>query len=260
MCRSIAADLVGVPSGHPEAAGRRSIASGADPGCPQTVILGAPVCWSNSAEAMNVHGKPKMDAPARPQCSPRSSTRTLLAVIPGCREIEQVGDEYRGPIALRLPGVVGTYRTVVRLVDTDAPRTGGWRATSTGALGTIRGRAHVPPRRGGRRDGGRVRGPAAIDGPLARLDGRFVEGLAARSIARAWATWRLAASGRLPRTRAGVRATDGGSDMTVRAYLLPRLAARGARPARDHGPDVLVIAGGTVAMPLINDGSRCRRR
>ena len=37
--------------------------------------------------------------------------------------------------------------------------------------------------------------------------------------------------------------------------LLPAtLRTGGARPARDHGPDLLVMAGGTVAMPLINEG------
>jgi len=103
----------------------------------------------------------------------------LLGVIPGCREIEQVGDaEYRGRIALRLPGVVGTYRTVVRLVDSDPPARGDLEGELEGSLGSIRGRATFRLTDAG--EGTRIdyEGEAVIGGPLARFDSRFVEGLA----------------------------------------------------------------------------------
>lgn len=103
----------------------------------------------------------------------------LLAVIPGCRDIEQVGDaEYRGRISLRLPGVVGTYRTVVRLVDSEPPARGELEGELEGSLGTIRGRATFRLTDAG--VGTRIdyEGQAVIGGPLARLDSRFVEGLA----------------------------------------------------------------------------------
>jgi carbon monoxide dehydrogenase subunit G len=103
----------------------------------------------------------------------------LLAVIPGCRDIEQVGDaEYRGRISLRLPGVVGTYRTVVRLVDADPPALGELEGELEGSLGTIRGRATFRLTEAG--EGTRIdyEGQAVIGGPLARFDSRFVEGLA----------------------------------------------------------------------------------
>jgi len=103
----------------------------------------------------------------------------LLAVIPGCRDIEQVGDaEYRGRISLRLPGVVGTYRTVVRLVDSDPPARGDLEGELEGSLGSIRGRATFRLTDAG--EGTRIdyEGEAVIGGPLARFDSRFVEGLA----------------------------------------------------------------------------------
>ena len=42
--------------------------------------------------------------------------------------------------------------------------------------------------------------------------------------------------------------------MTVRTYLLPRSLPEALGLLEHHGPDLLVMAGGTVAMPLINEG------
>ncbi len=42
--------------------------------------------------------------------------------------------------------------------------------------------------------------------------------------------------------------------MTVSAYLLPRSLPEALGLLEQHGLDVLVMAGGTIAMPLINDG------
>ena len=104
---------------------------------------------------------------------------TLLGVIPGCREIEQTGDvEYRGKIVLRVPGVVGTYRTVVRLVEAEAPSRGELEGELEGALGTLKGRATFRLTESGAGTTVDYEGEAAVGGPMSRLDGRFVEGLA----------------------------------------------------------------------------------
>ena len=42
--------------------------------------------------------------------------------------------------------------------------------------------------------------------------------------------------------------------MTVRTYLLPRSRPEALGLLGAHGPELLVMAGGTVAMPLINEG------
>ena len=42
--------------------------------------------------------------------------------------------------------------------------------------------------------------------------------------------------------------------MTVRHYFLPRSLPEALGLLEKHGPELLVIAGGTVAMPLINEG------
>jgi CO/xanthine dehydrogenase FAD-binding subunit len=42
--------------------------------------------------------------------------------------------------------------------------------------------------------------------------------------------------------------------VTVREYLVPRSLTEAIGLLQQHGPDLLVMAGGTVAMPLINEG------
>jgi carbon monoxide dehydrogenase subunit G len=128
---------------------------------------------------MKVRGSRTLDAPRAAVFAAICDPDTLLGVIPGCREIEKVAEaEYRGQISLRLPGVVGTYRTVVRLVESDPPSYGQLEGEVVGTLGSIKGRASF---RLAETDGTtRVdyEGRAVIEGPLARLDTRFVEGLA----------------------------------------------------------------------------------
>jgi carbon monoxide dehydrogenase subunit G len=147
-------------------------------GIPADRILGAGQVES-SAEAMDIRGSRTLDAPRAAVFAAILDPGTLLSVIPGCREIEQVDDsEYRGTISLRLPGVVGTYRTVVRMIEADAPSFGLLQGEVVGTLGSIRGTASF---RLADADGSTTvdyQGRAAIDGPLARLDGRFVESLA----------------------------------------------------------------------------------
>lgn len=135
---------------------------------------------------MKVHGTFALEAPRdvvfRAICDPA----VLMAVIPGCEAIEQAGPaEYRGRITLRLPGMVGSYRTTVRLVDAVAPEHAALQGRLEGALGSIVGRADFVLTGSA---GGTVveyRGQGVIEGPLARLNSRFAEGLAGSMIAQA---------------------------------------------------------------------------
>lgn len=129
---------------------------------------------------MDIRGHRTLDAPRGEVFAAICDPDALLEVIPGCRAIERVTDtEYRGLLSLRLPGIVGTYRTTVRLVDTDPPALGRMAGEVVGTLGSIRGEAtfRLIETPGG---GTTVEydGRATIDGPLARLDSRFIEGLA----------------------------------------------------------------------------------
>ena len=127
---------------------------------------------------MRIHGTRTLDAPRGAVFDAICDPEVLLAVIPGCREIEKVGDEYRGQIALRLPGVVGTFRTVVRIVETDPPTFGRLAGEVVGRPGSVRGEATFRLAEAGGRTTVDYDGSAELGGPLARLDGRFIEGLA----------------------------------------------------------------------------------
>ena len=127
---------------------------------------------------MNVHGSRLIEAPPPAVFDAVCDPDTLLAVIPGCRAIERDGDEYQGRIDLRLPGISGTYRTAVRLVESDRPSFGRMEGSVTGPLGSITGTATFTLTEAPEGTVVTYDGSAVIDGPLARLDGRFVEGLA----------------------------------------------------------------------------------
>ena len=128
---------------------------------------------------MKIHGSRTLDAPRAAVYAAICDPNTLLGVIPGCREIEKSGDaEYRGQISLRLPGIVGMYRTVVRLVDADPPCGSRLEGEVVGTPGAIRGHAAFRLAEAGGRTTIDYDGQAVISGPLARLDSRFVEGLA----------------------------------------------------------------------------------
>lgn len=128
---------------------------------------------------MKIRGSRVLDAPRAAVFAAICDPDTLLAVIPGCREIEKIGDaEYRGKISLRLPGVVGIYGTVVRLVDADEPSYGRLEGEVVGPLGSIKGDAVFRLAEDAGKTTVDYDGQAVIGGPLARLDSRFVEGLA----------------------------------------------------------------------------------
>ena len=133
---------------------------------------------------MNIHGRQTLDARRAEVFAAISDPDVLLRVIPGCREIAQTGDaEYRGRITLRLPGMVGTYATVVRLLDAEAPVTGRLEGEVEGTLGTIRGEATFRLSDSGPGTTIEYDGQAVIGGPLARLDSRFVEGIVGSLVA-----------------------------------------------------------------------------
>jgi carbon monoxide dehydrogenase subunit G len=128
---------------------------------------------------MRIRGTYLIAAPRSEVFAAICDPNALLAVIPGCRAIEKVSDEeYRGEIVLRLPGFVGSYRTEVRLVDAEEPRGGTLEGKVAGRAGTIKGSASFTLDEADGETRLAYHGAAVISGPLARLDGRFAEGLA----------------------------------------------------------------------------------
>jgi carbon monoxide dehydrogenase subunit G len=128
---------------------------------------------------MNVHGSHHFTASREAVFAAVRDPRALFEVIPGCDALEQVApDEYEGRITLRLPGVVGSYRTHVRLVEVVEPERCRLDGRLEGAMGTLEGRAQFELADA---DPGTVmtyNGSGVVGGPLARLDGGLAERLA----------------------------------------------------------------------------------
>ena len=130
--------------------------------------------------AMHVTGRATLEAPRGEVFAAICDPRTLLEIIPGCRDVRMIApDEYRGQIVLRLPGIVGTYDMLVRLVDTDPPARGVIAGRVEGRVGGIVGRATFTLEDAGGATVIEYDGTGVVSGPLARLDSRFLEGLAA---------------------------------------------------------------------------------
>ncbi len=128
---------------------------------------------------MNIQGRHHFAAPRGAVFAAIRDPRVLLAVIPGCEAVQQVGpDEYAGRIALRLPGAAGTYRTHVRLVDILEPERCDLDGRVEGAMGTIAGRARFELADADAGTAMTYSGSGVVGGPLARLDGGIAERLA----------------------------------------------------------------------------------
>jgi carbon monoxide dehydrogenase subunit G len=104
---------------------------------------------------------------------------SLVTFIPGCEQLEQVSpDEYRGLVHIRLPAVSGTYTTYVKLIERDEPNYCRFAGEVDGAADSVSGTASFRLQAMGARTLLEYEGQALISGPLARLDSRFVEGVA----------------------------------------------------------------------------------
>lgn len=160
---------------------------------------------------MRINGSHAFRAPRGDVYAAICDPAVLMAVIPGCESIEQVSPtEYRGVIALRLPGFGGRYRTSVSLVDAVPDERAGMEGGVDGAFGSIRGRADFVLSGDGSTTRIDYAGEAVIDGPLARLDSRFAESLAQSLISQGLA----ALDRRLPRQRSVVAASATGVPST----------------------------------------------
>jgi hypothetical protein len=104
----------------------------------------------------------------------------LIGLIPGCEKLEQVSpDEYQGQIQLRLPAVVGTYQTYVKLLKREEPSYCLFEGEVHGAPGSIKGTASFSLQAVNEQETLMTyEGQAVISGPLGQLNSRFIEGIA----------------------------------------------------------------------------------
>jgi hypothetical protein len=105
---------------------------------------------------------------------------SLVSLIPGCQQLEQVSpDEYRGRIQVGIAAVSGTYETYVRVVERDPPHRCRFEGEVSGATGSIKGEASFTLEEVEERNSViEYQAKGMITGALAKLNPRFVEGIA----------------------------------------------------------------------------------
>jgi carbon monoxide dehydrogenase subunit G len=103
----------------------------------------------------------------------------LVSLIPGCESLEQVSpDEYRGQIQLRLPAVVGTYETYVKVLERQEPGYCLLAGEVNGGPGSIKGIASFKLEAISEQETLiAYEGQGIISGPLGQLNSRFIESI-----------------------------------------------------------------------------------
>ncbi len=106
--------------------------------------------------------------------------KSLMSLIPGCQQLEQVStDEYRGRIQVGIAAVSGTYDTYVRVVEHAPPHRCRFKGEISGATGTIKGEASFTLKEVEECNNLiEYQAKGIITGALAKLSPRFVEGVA----------------------------------------------------------------------------------
>jgi carbon monoxide dehydrogenase subunit G len=106
--------------------------------------------------------------------------QSLMSMIPGCQQLEQVGpDEYRGQIQVGVAAVSGTYDTYVRLLRRDPPHQCCFAGEVSGSTGTIKGEVSFTLKEVEQSNSCiEYEAEGMITGALAKLSPRFVEGVA----------------------------------------------------------------------------------
>jgi len=129
---------------------------------------------------IKIAGRSQLQAPIREVWPHIFDPTSLMHLIPGCQELRQVSpDEYRGQIQVAIAAVSGTYATYVRLVESNPPHNCSFRGEVSGAAGTINGEASFTLKEVGAQTSLiEYEAKGLIVGALARLNPRYVEGIA----------------------------------------------------------------------------------
>jgi len=128
---------------------------------------------------MKIAGQSTLDAAVESIWPLIFDSRTLLELLPGCEQVEQVApDEYRGRMILRIPAIAGTYETWVKVLQYEAPSFCQIQGEATGSSGSVRGQASFTLHPDAQQTRIEYQGDAQIGGPLAGMNPRFAEGVA----------------------------------------------------------------------------------
>ena len=128
---------------------------------------------------MKIAGQSTLEATAESIWPLIFDPRTLLQLLPGCEQVEQVApDEFRGRMTLRIPAIAGTYETWVKVLKYEAPSFCQIQGEASGSSGSIRGQASFSLQPEAQHTRIEYQGDAQIGGPLAGMNPRFAEGVA----------------------------------------------------------------------------------
>ena len=190
---------------------------------------------------MKISGATDLDAPSADIWPLIFDPSTLLNLIPGCDDVEQIApDAFRCRMTLRVPALAGSYEARVKVLEYVEPSYCRIQGEASGPGGGVQGQASFTLAPAG--EGSRIAytGDAMISGPLAGMNPRFAENVAQTLIRQGLS--RLPALAReraaAPSPAEAAAAPGGASTATQRlrrrlaalvAFLRRRLAGLGAR-------------------------------
>jgi carbon monoxide dehydrogenase subunit G len=91
---------------------------------------------------MDISGSYILNAPAEQVWPLIFNPNSLICLIPGCQQLDQVAPgEYHGKMSIGVAAVSGKYDTLVKVVEADAPNYCAFEGLVTGPTGTITGQA-----------------------------------------------------------------------------------------------------------------------
>jgi carbon monoxide dehydrogenase subunit G len=129
---------------------------------------------------LKIAGSYQLEAPIEAVWPRIFDPQSLMNLIPGCQQIEQITpDEYRGHIRVGIAAVSGAYQTYVKVIQRDPPHHCRFAGEVSGPTGIITGEAAFTLQEV-TAHASRIeyQAQAMITGALAQLNSRFVEGIA----------------------------------------------------------------------------------
>ena len=103
----------------------------------------------------------------------------LASLIPGCQRLEQVApDEYHGTFLMWLSAISGAYETTVRVLEREEPDHCRFEGDVTGPTGRVNGTATFWLTESDDQTLLTYEAQGILNGALARMNPRFVEGVA----------------------------------------------------------------------------------
>jgi uncharacterized protein len=132
---------------------------------------------------MKISGEASLRAPVDRVYEALVDPAVLVRTLPGCRQLEQVGDDtYKATVLAGVGSIKGTFAGEVRLADRDAPRSFTLHASGAGGPGTVSAVARVSLADA---DGGgtllRYDADATVGGVIGGVGQRMLTGVARRT-------------------------------------------------------------------------------